>query len=163
MSSIRAARSTDLDAVAVLEFELLGLSAWSPRAVEAEFEALGDSRFIVVAEAAESDADSGEQQRIVGYAIGWYVGAVADIQRVAVTPHHRRRGLATALLRKLIDEADRRSCERVMLEVAADNAAAIELYAKEGFEEIDRRPRYYPDDVDALVMMRPSDHGGQNG
>jgi len=43
----------------------------------------------------------------------------------------------------------------VFLEVRPSNAAAIALYHSEGFNEIGRRPRYYPAVIgreDALVM-----------
>jgi [ribosomal protein S18]-alanine N-acetyltransferase len=152
VSSIRVARPTDLDPLVVLESRLFGDGAWSPRSLEAEFEALGESGFIVVAE--DEDEAFGRDVVVVAYAVGWYVGEVADVQRVAVVPDCRRRGLATGLLHELIDEAGRRGCARMMLEVAADNAPAIALYSSAGFEAIDRRPRYYPGDVDALVMSR---------
>ena len=44
------------------------------------------------------------------------------------------------------------------LEVAVDNAAAVALYEKAGFETTGRRPRYYArpsgERVDALLMRR---------
>jgi ribosomal-protein-alanine N-acetyltransferase len=49
----------------------------------------------------------------------------------------------------------------MFLEVRASNAAAIALYAAEGFSRVARRERYYPADPatgvreDALVMRRP--------
>jgi ribosomal-protein-alanine N-acetyltransferase len=40
----------------------------------------------------------------------------------------------------------------MFLEVAADNAAALEFYAQAGFVEVGRRPRYYANGADALVL-----------
>lgn len=40
----------------------------------------------------------------------------------------------------------------MLLEVAADNGAALGLYASLGFATINRRARYYTGGVDALVM-----------
>jgi ribosomal-protein-alanine N-acetyltransferase len=41
---------------------------------------------------------------------------------------------------------------RMLLEVAEDNAAARALYAAAGFAPAGRRPRYYPDGRDALLL-----------
>ena len=47
---------------------------------------------------------------------------------------HRGRGLGTALLRTTLDAAFGRGLTRVELVVRADNAAAITLYERHGFE-----------------------------
>ena len=42
-----------------------------------------------------------------------------------------------------------------MLEVRADNAAAVGLYERSGFAVLSTRRRYYqPGDVDAIVMRK---------
>ena len=43
-------------------------------------------------------------------------------------------------------------CTHVMLEVRADNSAALRLYERFGFERISVRRRYYPDGADACIM-----------
>ena len=48
-----------------------------------------------------------------------------------------------------------RGAQRVFLEVRPSNGHAIRLYDQEGFNEIGRRPRYYPardGREDAIVM-----------
>jgi ribosomal-protein-alanine N-acetyltransferase len=58
-------------------------------------------------------------------------------------------------LRALLQLARSRGAKRVFLEVRPSNTAAIALYDAEGFNEIGRRPRYYParnGREDALVM-----------
>jgi ribosomal-protein-alanine N-acetyltransferase len=42
----------------------------------------------------------------------------------------------------------------MFLEVAPGNAAARALYASAGYAEVGRRPRYYPDGSDALLLAR---------
>lgn len=43
----------------------------------------------------------------------------------------------------------------MMLEVRADNVAALGLYRQSGFEQLSVRRRYYqPEGVDALVMRK---------
>ena len=45
-----------------------------------------------------------------------------------------------------------RTARHATLEVAADNAAALALYAAEGFTTAGRRSRYYSDGRDALIQ-----------
>ncbi|MEL6381259.1 MAG: GNAT family N-acetyltransferase [Cyanobacteria bacterium J06626_18] len=51
-----------------------------------------------------------------------------------VLPDHRRRGIATALLKIAQDWGTARGDQQIGLQVFADNAAAIALYRKLGFE-----------------------------
>ena len=81
----------------------------------------------------------------------------ADVQTIGVAPRAQGRGVGTRLLRALTDRAARGGAASLLLEVRADNAPAIALYTREGFERVAVRRRYYqPGDVDALVMrLRP--------
>ncbi len=78
----------------------------------------------------------------------------AEILTVAVVPAARRRGHGTALLREGMAAARARGAGAMFLEVAAGNAPALALYAREGFVEVGRRRRYYADGADALVLRR---------
>ena len=50
-----------------------------------------------------------------------------------------------------------------MLEVRADNAAAIGLYERAGYAVLSTRRRYYqPGDVDALVMRKTLQENGSD-
>ncbi len=84
-----------------------------------------------------------------------YVPHEAYIQTIAVAPDAQHRGLGTALLVAMLDEADRRGCAHVDLEVRADNEAAHRLYLRHGFTDIAVRRGYYqPSGADAIVMRR---------
>lgn len=61
-------------------------------------------------------------------------GDVAGIFGMRTAPAHRRQGLARLVLRALLAEASTLGAERAWLQVEADNAPAIALYADEGFE-----------------------------
>ncbi|MEJ6789390.1 GNAT family N-acetyltransferase [Brevundimonas sp. BR2-1] len=80
----------------------------------------------------------------------------AEILTLAVRPGARRRGLGAELVARGAAEAVARGATRLFLEVADDNAAARALYARAGFAEAGRRPRYYarPDGSrrDALLL-----------
>lgn len=66
-----------------------------------------------------------------------------EIITLCARPDARRAGLATALLNAGALEAHRRGARRMFLEVAADNAPALAVYARAGFSGVGRRPGYY--------------------
>lgn len=89
---------------------------------------------------------------IRGVILGLCMGSEAEITDVAVSTRFRRAGLGRALVRAFIDVIQRRASESVFLEVRASNVAALSLYDGEGFASVGRRPRYYGDGEDALVL-----------
>jgi len=78
----------------------------------------------------------------------------AELLRLAVARERQRRGLATALVARGLDELRAAGCATAFLEVRADNAAAIGFYERGGWQFAGRRSRYYPDGVDALLYRR---------
>jgi ribosomal-protein-alanine N-acetyltransferase len=101
----------------------------------------------------------------VGVILMRAIAGEAEVLTLAVEPAHRRRGVALALLRAGLAQAEAMGAEAAFLEVAADNRAALALYRAEGFEEAGHRGGYYrrPDGeaVDALVLRRTL-NGGSN-
>lgn len=94
---------------------------------------------------------------VVGYVLMSVAAGEAHILNVCVAPEHQGRGLGRKLVRAILHVARGRAAERVFLEVRPSNAGAIALYHDEGFNEIGRRPRYYParnGREDALVMAK---------
>jgi ribosomal-protein-alanine N-acetyltransferase len=79
----------------------------------------------------------------------------AEIVTLGVVPQARRRGIGRQLAAAAAAGAAERGAARLFLEVAAANDAARRLYDTLGFQEIGRRPRYYPDGADAVVLARP--------
>ena len=147
-ATLRTLRWWDIERLLPLERELFGATAWTPEAFWSELAHPG-SRWYVVAEDGAG--------ALVGYAGLMVSGAEADVQTVAVAPSAQGRGLGSELVRALVAEAARRGATSLLLEVRADNEAAIRLYHRHGFERISLRRRYYqPGDVDALIMrLRP--------
>ncbi len=78
-----------------------------------------------------------------GLLVGWVAADEAEILTLLVAGDRRRQGLGAGLLRAAIAEAGRRGARRIMLEAAADNAAAHALYAGFGFREAGVRRGYY--------------------
>ena len=83
-------------------------------------------------------------EREVGKHLGW-------ITTVAVNPAYRRRGIAQALLARAEDALDMR---RIRLSVRASNTGAIKLYEVNGYQQVDRWPKYYVGGEDALVLEK---------
>lgn len=83
----------------------------------------------------------------------------AEVLTLAVTPEARRGGIATSLLSEATATAAAMGAKSIFLEVSVTNIAASALYSRAGFIEAGRRPHYYSDNTDALVMrFDPPDH-----
>lgn len=87
-----------------------------------------------------------------GFALGRAHAPEAEILTLAVLPRARRKGIGRALLGGLVAETSLRGAAEIFLEVAEGNGAARALYAAAGAQEVGRRPRYYADGADALVL-----------
>lgn len=84
--------------------------------------------------------DAGE---ICGLLIDQCLGEDAEILTLGVVPASRRQGIGRALLADLLRRARDAGAARIVLEVAADNAAGLALYHALGFIRHGRRPGYY--------------------
>lgn len=97
----------------------------------------------------------GEGAEIIGYGVLSVAADEAHVLNICTAPHRQRRGHGRQLLRALMQQARGRGARRLFLEVRPSNPHAIRLYDEEGFNEIGRRPRYYPAHAgreDAIVM-----------
>ncbi|MDR1075095.1 MAG: ribosomal protein S18-alanine N-acetyltransferase [Xanthomonadaceae bacterium] len=96
-----------------------------------------------------------EKGKIVGYAVITLAMGEAHILNICIAPEFQSRGYGRTLLRLLVQQVHDRGGERIFLEVRLSNGHAQVLYHSEGFNEIGRRPRYYPAHhgrEDAVVM-----------
>lgn len=140
--TVRDMTLDDVPAVSALEQRLFPVDAWPLQMFLDELSQPETRRYLV------AQSNDG----IVGYAGLMCIEPIADVQTIAVVPEYEGRGIGTALLTSLIDEARRRQAADVLLEVRADNPRAQQLYVRFGFEQIHVRPRYYRDGTDALIM-----------
>ncbi len=131
---IRAARLEDLPEIARIQAASPEAAAWTP-------------------------AGYLEYDCRIAWAGGLAAGFVAvrsvgeeemEILNLAVDPAHRRRGVATALLGKVLKGWH----GTVFLEVRASNRAARALYRKFGFRESAIRRMYYSDPQEDGIVMR---------
>ena len=91
---------------------------------------------------------------LLGYGGISLVADEAEIITVAVSPAHRRQGIARALMEHMLYLAEDARAS-VYLEVRASNTPARELYLSLGFAETGVRKNYYTSPrEDAVLMMR---------
>lgn len=126
-----------------IERELFELQPWS----EAQFwsELAADNRTFVAAM---------EDDHLLGYADLYVNAPDAEIQTIAVRSASQRAGVGTELLAAMLAAAMEHHCNRILLEVRADNAPAISMYEKHGFVINGRRSNYYALGIDAVLMER---------
>ncbi len=96
-----------------------------------------------------------QQDVVIGYGVISIAAREAHILNICIDPDAQSHGHGRRLLRSLVRIARAQNAERVFLEVRPSNPRAIALYFDEGFNEIGRRPRYYPAQTgreDAIVM-----------
>ena len=101
----------------------------------------------------------GANETLLGYGGISLVADEAEIITVAVSPAHRRQGIARALMEHMLRLAED-ALASVYLEVRASNTPAIELYRSLGFAGTGVRKNYYTSPrEDAVLMMRS--HGAE--
>lgn len=140
--SLRALREADLDAV--MAIELRGYPYPWTRGIFQDCLRAGYPALAL------------EQDRLlIGYGVLSIAADEAHLLNICVDTTSQSRGRGRYLLRALVKLARDHRTQRVFLEVRPSNAPALALYHSEGFNEIGRRPRYYPardGREDALVM-----------
>ena len=96
-----------------------------------------------------------EDDTPAGFALALDLGDECEVLSFGVVPTRRRAGIGSALLEALCLEARLRGAKSIVLEVAANNVAALGLYTIRGFIQVGRRSGYYRKEkckVDALVL-----------
>jgi ribosomal-protein-alanine acetyltransferase len=146
---VRDCRREDLSAILKIEKESFP-DLWGRELLEKEL-SLSFSRFIV----AEVDGE------IVGYLIAWIIGDSCELNRIAVAPCIRKKGIGKKLLYELIDYCKSRNVKEIFLEVRESNLNAIKLYRSSGFERISIRKNYYGGES-AFIYRLKLDRGGEN-
>ena len=134
--------------VAALEARIMGSDAWNERLVADELPRADRTWW-----AAYAGASDGLQ--LVGYAGGWVVDGDVQILKVGVDPAWRRHGIARELLSRVASDARDLGARTCSLEVRTGNEGAQAFYRALDFESLGKRPRYYSDGEDALIMQGP--------
>ena len=95
---------------------------------------------------------------VVGYCLYQVLFEQAEILRIGTHPDYQRQRIASQIFAELNEVLETQQVEALLLEVRADNTAAIALYEQQGFMLIHRRKGYYQlglqSAIDALIMQR---------
>jgi ribosomal-protein-alanine N-acetyltransferase len=94
---------------------------------------------------------AGSEAGLTGYLVCSRYADVWHLMNIAVSPDHRRRGIATTLMRRMFDATG--ADARYTLEVRTSNDEAIAMYRRFGFRPAGRRRRYYHDNGEDAVIM----------
>lgn len=140
-SRVRRAVASDLDDLVALELRSFN----SDRLSRAQYRRHLDS------DSAQVLVASANHHHFLGSAVLFFRkgNRVARLYSLATQPEARGQGIGANLLAAAADEARRRDCRALRLEVRIDNAAAIGLYERCGFVRIGRYASYYQDGADA--------------
>ena len=139
---LRAMREGDLDAVVTIERRAYPFP-WT-RGIFRDCVLAGHQALLAL-----------EDDRPAGYAVMSIAAGEAHVLNLCTAPGNEGQGLGGRMLQTLLKIARGHGAQRVFLEVRPSNPRAIALYQRSGFNEIGRRPRYYPardGREDAIVM-----------
>lgn len=139
---VESAELTDLPDI--LELEAHFETPWSEQSWREEL--TGRGRLVLIARLQDGAT--------VGVAAFQLVDDVADLHRIVVAPQQRRLGFARVMLMAGLQWAIGHGARRMLLEVDATNAAAIQLYQGYGFVTVATRRDYYGPGADALILER---------
>jgi len=141
--TVRPATPMDLQDIEAIEQQSFG-DPWSLESFRASL-----ARSFVRINVAEDVAG------VAGYSVVWMAGEECELANLAVEPSRRGEGIGAFLLDAAMVQAAREKVQVMFLEVRAGNEAAKALYARRGFHEVGRRPKYYTKpEEDALVLRR---------
>ena len=149
MQTFRILRPDDARELAILHANAFE-APWSPTALRSELAKPANFGLALMAPEAH--------ERIISFVLFQRVLQDAEMLTLATDPAHRQNGYATALLKTAFDHLTERGVTRCLLDVAADNHAAIGLYQSLGFKREGLRKAYYhrvaAAPVDAVLMGR---------
>jgi len=162
--SIRSAQLNDVPAILALERQAVGAAHWTFE----QYDRLVGSGAVLIAELAvqyaPEDAPAAHPSRrergtLCGFVCAPVVAGEWEIENVVVARDALRRGIASELMRELIQRARSAAASAILLEVRESNRAARGLYEKHGFREVGRRSAYYAEPVeDSILYSLRFDH-----
>ena len=141
---IRPATLADVDSIWQIETRSFA-NPWHPQTFHSLISR--GRAHVLVAEAPEAG--------VVGYAVLWWVMDQGELANLAVAEGFRGRGMGSALLDRILADAEANQVESLFLEVRMSNERAFDLYRSRGFSQVAVRRDYYRTPrEDARVLLR---------
>lgn len=98
-------------------------------------------------------AQAGQDRNILGFLVGEASARGAGhIITIDVRTEARRHRVGSALLQAAEERLSAGGSRHVFLETAVNNAPALSFYKRHGYELIKTIPRYYKNNLDALLL-----------
>lgn len=92
--------------------------------------------------------------KMIGFAGAVFLMDEAEVNRVAVHPLYRARGIGGACMDRVLQRLIENDVTAVFLEVREANRSAITLYKNHGFHVISKRKNYYQDTGENALIMQ---------
>jgi [ribosomal protein S18]-alanine N-acetyltransferase len=142
--NIRPAHSADIPGMMALDRASATAGHWS----QAQYHSLffADSRHVTLV--AETDG------QMDGFLVAQQVPPEWELENIVVGSDYRRRGIATELVKRLVQRAREANSDLIFLEVRESNLAGRQLYEKLGFRESGRRKAYYSDPPEDAILYQ---------
>jgi ribosomal-protein-alanine N-acetyltransferase len=141
--AIRAATLSDVPKIRALEQRAAFASHWTV----AQYSKLIENGIVLLAERADT---------LCGFITAQAAGEDWEIENVVTAAEFLRQGIASKLIREIIERAREANAAKVLLEVRASNDVACSLYERIGFIEAGRRRGYYSGPTeDGILYAKP--------
>lgn len=144
MTEIRRISENDIEAIASLETEIFP-DPWSAKSIKETY----DQKHALILGAYQDG-------NLIGYVIFYYILDEGEIARIAVSPSHRRQGVADQIFARLLEFCTQKDIERILLDVRVSNETAIAFYKKSGFAEDGIRKNFYDNPKEHALLMSTS-------
>lgn len=86
---------------------------------------------------------------ILGHQCRTHRGHIVTLDVISSARSH---GIGSLLMNALESRFRSAGCDSMLLEVAVNNSVAMRFYKRHGFSVLKTLPRYYPGDLDGLLM-----------
>ena len=93
-------------------------------------------------------------ENLIGFLTYSFCQEHGEIQDLLVAIEYRKKGIGNLLIKNFFDIATSEKIKEIFLEVRENNFTAINLYTKNGFNQIGDRKKYYSNGENAKILQK---------